>query len=348
MGRTGTIRFITRKWPPAVGGMETYSVRLVEELRQRVPVEAITLPGRASGAPPTTLALIRFGLRVAFKLFFSSEAHIVHAADIAIWPLAWIAQIRHSRSRIIISAHGSDLSFADRPGYRPKLYRAYVRLGASVLGQAQVIANSNYVGGLARRAGFKRVTVVPLATDLHCTTAGSRSHLMYAGRITREKGLRFLVEQVLPHLPADVRLRVAGTVWEESERSILQHPQVDYLGVLSPEQLAAEFASAVAVLVPTRTYEGFGLVAIEAAACGAWVIASNHSGLSEVVQPPIGTTVDVDGALAWADAIQSALSVTNAVQESRSEAAREEVDRHYRWSRVADETMAIYKDVRTT
>jgi phosphatidylinositol alpha-1,6-mannosyltransferase len=340
------IRFITRKWPPAVGGMETYSIRLTEELRKRSPVEIIALPGRESGRPPTALALIGFGLRTSMRLLAAPEARIVHVADLASWPFAWIAKVRHPRSLTVLSAHGSDLSFADRPGWRSKLYRAYVRTGAAALKHACVIANSNYIAELARKTGFERVSIVPLATDFGCKAGGERRHLLYAGRITREKGLRFLVEQVLPRLPSDVRLRVAGAVWEKSERSVLDHPQVDYLGVLSPQQLANEFGDAAVVLIPTRTYEGFGLVAIEAAACGAWVIASNHSGLTDVVQPPIGIAVDPNNAGEWVDAIKSALSISAKERAARSQAARAKVDRSYRWSRVAEATLAIYEEDR--
>jgi len=254
--------------------------------------------------------------------------------------------VRHPHSRLVLSAHGSDLSFAERPGWRSKLYRAYVRTGAAAVRHAHVIANSNYIAELARKAGFERVSIVPLATDFRCASGGEQSHLLYAGRITGEKGLRFLVEEVLPRLPIEVRLRVAGAVWEKSERSVLDHPQVDYLGVLSPQQLANEFGDAAVVLIPTRTYEGFGLVAIEAGACGAWVIASNHSGLADVVEPPIGIAVAPDNAEAWVHAIESALSLSAKERAANSQAARAKVDRCYRWPRVAEATLAIYEEDR--
>jgi glycosyltransferase involved in cell wall biosynthesis len=337
------VRFITRKWPPAVGGMETYSVKIVEGLRERGAVDLIALPGRNSGREPTTLALLGFGLRAALKLLLAPEARVVHVADLASWPLAWMASVRHRRSGIVISAHGSDLSFADRPGWRSRLYRAYLRMGAARLGRAHIIANSHYIAGLVGRAGFANVSVVPLATDLSLKQAGARQHLLYAGRISRAKGLRFLVEQVVPLLPGDVRLRVAGAVWEESERPLLCDARVEHLGVLSADQLAEEFGRAAAVLIPTRESEGFGLVAIEAAACGTWVIASDHSGLAEIARAPIGVAVDADDPQAWAAAIRSALSKTEEARNADTEAARAEIDRRYRWPRVIDDTLAIYE-----
>jgi glycosyltransferase involved in cell wall biosynthesis len=336
------IRFITRKWPPAVGGMETYSAKIAEGLRTSGSVEIIALPGRRSGREPTRFALIVFGITTALRLLLSREARAVHVADLASWPLAWIASVRHPSSRIVISAHGSDISYCERRTWRGGLYRAYLRLGAAKLKRAHIIANSNYIAGLARSAGFGQVSVVPLATDLRANGSAERRHLLYAGRISRAKGLRFIVEKVLPLLPAEVRLRVAGSLWEKSERPMLYAPRVDYLGVLSPNELAKELGRAAAVVIPTRECEGFGLVAIEAAACGAWVIASKHSGLTDVVKPPIGVAVDANDPEEWAIAIRSVLSQGDDARQAAADAARREVNRSYRWARVIEQTLAIY------
>lgn len=340
----GKVRFITRKWPPAVGGMETYGLKLAEGLSRHHSVEIIALPGRNSGREPTSLALLGFGLVTALRLLVSREAHVVHVADLASWPFAWIASVRHPQSRIVVSAHGSDVSFASRAGWRGALYRAYLGAGARGLKRARIIANSNYIAGLARRAGFERVSVVPLATDLSAHGSAQREGLLYAGRISKAKGLRFLVERVMPLLAKDIRFRVAGAVWEESERELLTNPRLDYLGILSQQELAEEFGRSVAVLIPTRDSEGFGLVAIEAAACGARVIASNHSGLTEVVTSPIGVAVGADDPEGWAAAIRSALAKSDDIRRMDSLAAKAEVDRRYRWPRVIDETIAIYEE----
>ena len=340
--RSPDVRFISRKWPPAVGGMETYSERLTAELGKRTSLDLIVLPGRRSGEAPTALAMIGFALRTAGKLISRPQARIVHVGDLASWPFGWVASCRHPRSRIVISAHGSDVSFAQRRGWRATLYRHYLRLGARLLDGAHVIANSSYVAGLAEASGFRRVSIIPLATDLGANSDQPRSGLLYAGRISRAKGLRFLVEDVLPLLPQDVILRVAGTVWEERELELLSNPRVDYLGVLSPSQLAGEYGAAAAVLIPTRESEGFGLVAVEAAACGAFVIASRHSGLQDIVRPPIGICVPANGPAEWAAAIEGALAMTPGDRVEQAARSRAIVAEKYRWSQVADATWAIY------
>lgn len=336
------IRFITRKWPPAVGGMETYCVRLTEELARRSSVDVVALPGRPCGRAPGVAAILAFGARAVARLMSSPEARVVHVGDLASWPLAWVASARHSRSRIIISAHGSDVSVAQRRGWRAWVYRKYLQLGGAALRKARVIANSTYVASLAQRAGFNDVRIVPLGTDLGAAPATDRQHLLYAGRISRAKGLRFIVEDVLPLLPESTRLRVAGTLWEARERPLLSHSAVDYLGVLSPDDLAAEYARSAAVLVPTRESEGFGLAAIEAAACGGFVIASDHSGLADLVLPPIGLAVNANDPREWASAIRRALAMSEEERAQQAGAARALVDRKYRWAHVAEATRAAY------
>lgn len=338
-----SVLLVTRKWPPAIGGMETYSVKLAEGLRERCAVETIALPGRQTGREPGLVSLLTFGMTTSLRLLKARPVDVVHVTDLASWPFAWIASARHPHSRICLSAHGSDSNLAYRGGTKGTLYRAYLRLGAALLARASVIANSKYIAEQVRGVGFGSVHVVPLGTDISEPGQGERSNLLYAGRISRPKGLRFLVDELLPKLAPDTRLRVAGTVWDESERPLLSHPRVDYLGPLPQPALAREMASCASVLIPTRESEGFGLVAIEAAACGAWVIASNHSGLAEVVTGPVGDAVDPRDADAWADAVKRALARKRADASSVSAAAQAHVDTFYRWPRVVADTLAIYE-----
>ena len=339
------IRFITRKWAPAVGGMETYSLRLTERLREERELEVISLPGRADGRAPSALSILGFGLATAGRLLASPPARVVHVADVASWPLAWLASLRHAGSRIVLSAHGSDLSYAKRDGWRPRLYAAYLSLGARCLSRARLIANSDWIAGLARDAGFGNVSTVHLATDLARSgeTGAHNGALLFAGRITPSKGLSFLVEQVLPLLPNPPRLRVAGTVWDEEEAKVLSSPLVDYLGSLPPEKLAEEYESALCTLVPSLAPEGFGLTAVEAVACGGVVVAAGHSGLAEAVIPGSGFLADVAQPEEWAARIAEIMA-WSADERSRFVArSQRQARERYDWGRVTRETLGVYE-----
>src|SRR5262245_53736654 len=97
------VLFITRKWPPAVGGMEVYSRELVRELRDRVELDLRVLPGQANGSPPSGWALVNFALKTAGRLIASrAQWDVVHGGDLAIWPLVWLATLRRRNRRCVI------------------------------------------------------------------------------------------------------------------------------------------------------------------------------------------------------------------------------------------------------
>ena len=338
-----SVRFVTRKFPPAMGGMETYCARLVEHLGSRVNLDLVALPGRPDGSAPGALRLLGFGAATAFRLLVSPSRDVVHVADMASWPLAWIAALRGRGQRIVLSAHGSDVSYSTRGHWRGRLYGVYLRLGARMLGNARIIANSRFVAETAAAHGFRNVAVVAPGTSLAppADSAAMHDSLLFAGRIMRGKGLRFLVEEVLPLLPYPPRLRVAGTIWDQDEAEALASPLVDYLGPLDPQSLAREYAGALAVVVPTIIPEGFGLVAAEGAACGGLVLASDHSGLRDAVLPGHGILVG-PSAQDWADAIEMVRAIPPSERADRRLAASAAALRHFSWERVAGETVAIY------
>ncbi len=336
--------FITRKWAPAVGGMETYCIQLVERLREKRHLELVALPGRTNGRSPSILSLLTFGATTFVRLLLRRSAHIVHVADMASWPLAWAAKLGSFRAAIVLSAHGTDLSYASRPGWRATAYGAYLQLGAKLLPRAHIIANSSWVAGLARESGFANVSIVHMGTTFAppATPLKTNGSLLFAGRILRGKGLRFLVEEVLPALRTPIKLRVAGPIWDEEEARYLSSPNVEWLGSLSPTRLAQEYASATVVTVPSILPEGFGLVAAEAAAAGGVVVAADHSGLAEAVTPETGFLVPSRDPYAWALRIDDIRGWSELKRQRFIARSTEAARQCYSWEQSAAETDAIY------
>jgi glycosyltransferase involved in cell wall biosynthesis len=342
------IRFITRKWSPAVGGIETYCVRLCTELAKRNHLDIIALPGKENGDAPGTWQMLTFGLGTALRLLFTRPARIVHIGDISIWPLGWLAQLRHRNIKIILSAHGSDLSFAGRKGLAAKLYGFYIGLGARLLGKATVIANSDWIASLATKTGFNTVITVALATDIKAPDEQEfipgkhNGQLFFAGRIVKSKGLSHLVNTVLPLLHQPLKIRVAGTIWDEEEALILKNPHVEYLGVLQPEALASEYANALCVVVPSVRPEGFRLVAAEASAAGGLVLAANHSGLAQTCTADVGFVADIQDPEAWARQLDTFANWTLEQRSTFIRRSQKVAQQRFSWARVAAETQKAY------
>lgn len=350
--RSNSLMFVTRKWPPAMGGMETYCFKLVEELRKRHPVELMALPGSADGSVPTAAQMLRFGLTTAFRLLFGrSLPDLIHVGDMASWPFALLAKLRQPSIRVVLSAHGTDVGYGRRSGWRGWFYRSYLRAGAAILGSAKVVANSEATAEASRQAGFRDISVVPLASDFRAPPPplpDAGSNLLFAGRLIRRKGLSWFVENVLPQLPNDIRLEVAGSLWSEEEAAALNDERVIYLGVLGQPELAAAYARALCVVIPNiemanGEFEGFGLVAVEAAAAGGVVLASDTGGLQSAVRDGVTGFLEKSGnAAAWSANIIEIRNWDPARRRAFIAASLAEVRNHFSWDRVARETEAIY------
>jgi glycosyltransferase involved in cell wall biosynthesis len=343
--------FITRKWPPAVGGMETYCVELCERLAHSVDLRVEALRGRADGSTPTAVSLIGFGLRTAWRLLTSAARFdVAHGSDMAIWPLIWLAGVRRPGARLVLSAHGTDVSLGTRRGAVASAYGAYLRLSARLLSRATVLANSEATAALVRRFGFSNIRVVRLAASQIADGAPdlSEPYVLFVGRLTASKGCGWFVREVLPKLAPEVRLKVAGTIIHASERRMLDHPRVDYLGPRFGQELAALRRNALAVVVPNltggpETFEGFGLAATEAAAAGAVVIAARAHGIVDAVIEDVTGFLEAPGdAEAWAARIAIIATWTPAMRVGFVEQAKAAVAEHYSWDRVARETLDVY------
>ena len=342
--------FLSRKWPPAVGGMETYALRLSEELDQHTELVRIVLPGRDNGQPPTAGSIAVFGITsLLTRLMRHRDADIIHVADMASWPLA----IAPGKAAVVLSAHGTDVAYPLRGTFRGHLYGAYLRLGARLLGRALVIANSTATEAAAKDLGFNRTCVIPLATDFtRQDVAPDTDRLLFSGRLTPRKGLKWFVDNVLDQLPARIQLDVAGTIWDQVEARALDHPRVHHMGHLDQKDMARAYARALAVIVPnipvpTREFEGFGLVAVEAAAAGGVVLASDDGGLIEAVRNgETGITLPAGNAVAWVDAIGQVMAWTDDERHSFTAQASATATQYYGWDRVGRDTLKAYERAR--
>jgi glycosyltransferase involved in cell wall biosynthesis len=335
--------FITRKWAPAVGGMETWSIRMAEALARLCALEPIALPGKDDGMPPSAFSLLAFPFTVIRRLFaLPVRPDAALLGDMAIWPLALVAMLRGAR-RIAIAAHGTDVAYHRRGGIRGHLYGAYLRLGARLLRNTLIIANSRATAEVLCETGWHNSAIVPLATDIVAPPPDGthNGRLLFAGRLIERKGCGWFIREVLPLLPAHITLDIAGTGWNETERAMLDNPRVHFLGALQGEALIRAYRDALAVVIPNipmanGEYEGFGLVAPEAAAAGGMVLAADCDGLRDaVIDGVTGRLLPPADAPAWAAAVVDAArqSIEERAEQSAAslqlEASRAENTHYY-------------------
>ncbi|MFD6067350.1 glycosyltransferase [Amycolatopsis lurida] len=237
-----------------------------------------------------------------------------------------------------------------------------IRLERMIAKQAdRVIATcSDEVFELARMGlPRSRASVVPCGVDLteftpdgECAPHTARQRIVSVGRLVPRKGFDLAIA-ALPSLP-DTELVIAGgpdsgPLDEAPEvrrlRKIADQAgvadRVHLPGLVSRENMPALLRSADAV-VCTPWYEPFGIVPLEAMACGVPVVATAVGGLTDtVVDGVTGLLVPPRNPKDLAGALRRLLNDASA-RESFGIAGTDRVRARYSWDRVAADTLRAY------
>jgi len=177
-------------------------------------------------------------------------------------------------------------------------------------------------------------------------------HLVFVGRSDdANKGARYLLEalDILKDevdfrltLVDDVKQRlrlVPRLVWEFGLSS-----RVDFSGWVSTEELARLYNEAEVVVSPSL-YEGFGLPAAEAMACGTPVVATGAGAFPELIEDgATGVLVPARDVQALAEALRRLLA-DPARARTMGAAARQRVAERFTWRRAAEKLVQLYEEV---
>ena len=120
-------------------------------------------------------------------------------------------------------------------------------------------------------------------------------------------------------------------------RPLLAKPHVEYVGEIADEQKAEFLSRAVALIVPIDWPEPFGLVMIEAMACGAPVIAFNRGAVPELIEDGV-TGFVVEDEMSAAGALRHISRLSRTVIRKRFE-------ERFTARRMAREYLALYRDL---
>jgi glycosyltransferase involved in cell wall biosynthesis len=162
------------------------------------------------------------------------------------------------------------------------------------------------------------------------------------------KGLTYLLQAVAEiRQRRPIRLVVIGQpkpkgAIERLVRQLGLAPQVTFTGRISNAAFVRQYARARIAVVPS-VYEGFGLPAGEAMACGVPVIATTGGALPEVVGDA-GVLVPPRDAPALAAAIEDLLD-NPAKAAAIGQQGYERVQTHFTWRRAAEKTVSVYREV---
>lgn len=155
----------------------------------------------------------------------------------------------------------------------------------------------------------------------------ARPYFLYAGRLEKLKGVQDLIELFTREHAAELVVAGDGRYASELRRMAADLPHVRFLGPLHPSELRRLYRSAVALLVPSRCYESFGLTPIEAFQQGCPAIVRHHGALPELIdQSGAGFTFETMEECA---ASMRRLLTTEGLRDNLGESGRRAVHRHW-------------------
>ena len=168
--------------------------------------------------------------------------------------------------------------------------------------------------------------------------------LLYVGRLGARKGLGLAFQALARLNDPNIEFLIAGTGRHEERLRTLAAKlgvadQIRFLGYVSDEELPVLYSSADVFVLPSR-YEGFGLVLLEAMACGTPVIGTDVGGIPTVIEHDrTGLQVQREPQ-ELANAIQSVVSDRSHQEEMAEAAYRKAVDTS--WRAVVTDLETVY------
>ena len=370
------ILLITRNFPPVWGGMERLNWHIADELARHGAVQVIAPAGAASTALPATVTVTEIPLNPVPRCLAAALRHGVSIARA--WrpdwvlagsgltaPVAWMAA-RSCGARAAAYVHGLDLA-VPHPLYRA-LWLPALRRMDRVIANSAATARLGHIAGIApERTGIVHPGVRLPAPDPQARARFRAAHglgdgpvLLSVGRLTARKGLREFVSDVLPLIAAEcpaARLVVVGdaptnALYSESQTKfdiLAAADKVDvgnhliFLGTIDDANLAAAYLAADVYIFPVRYLpnnpEGFGMVAIEAAAHGLATVAYGTGGVVDAVSEGVsGRLIEPHDGAAFAEAVLRLLA------EPLPRAQIQDFAAAFAWERFGERLFAMLSD----
>lgn len=340
------ILFLSRNYPPQIGGLEAYSYNLIKHVGRHHAVSKIVL-----GKPRKHLSwFIPYAMLKAVHVIKEEDICRVHVCD---GLLATVGLLLKSFLPVTVSVtvHGLDITFKNG------LYQAIIPHCVARLDKIICVSRHTRNECVQRGIPAAKTWVIPnginpadfqisesrkacrieLGDKLGMRLEG-RKILITVGRLVPRKGVAWFVQEVVPRLDDSYLYLIVGDgpdfapISALVEELHLSH-RVFLLGrVIAEIRNRLLHASDVFIMpnVDVRSdVEGFGIAAIEAGCCGLPVIASDLQGLKDaVIHGRTGFLVEAGNMKAFLDGIQK--------MDLDREAVRSLVVETFDWEKVSE------------
>jgi glycosyltransferase involved in cell wall biosynthesis len=359
-------------FPDQPGGLNRYFTGLCRALDNRSGGWRAVVTGPAATPPasvliagsvdePSALRILRYA-RAAIREASAASVIDAHFAFYALLPTL----VSRLRKPLVVHFHGpwAEESAAAGQGSALAIRVKHAIERAVYMRAARLVVLSGaFKRSLVERYGVSpwKVEVLPPGVELERFVPGDRAQARAVLDIDERAWIAVAVRRLVPRMGLDVLL----DAWVEAgggldgallvlagdgpERAALEERanalglggQVRFLGRISDAKLVALYQAADVCVVPSVALEGFGLVVLEALACGTPVIASDTGGLPEAL-----AGLDPSLIVPAGDRVALTARLQEAYWSDRWLPSRDACRRYaetFSWNRAAERTLEVYR-----
>lgn len=333
----------------SVGGIERYCERFVKafEIYSNIAVTWFHTNTSWKNQGKTRYAIkllhsLKNILAEIKKLNFREDIIWVQYGNAIDLIVLWIVRLKFKGTVICTSHVGFQWKHMEHPLLR--------KLSAKILNRTQIVCVlSENQNEELRRMGLEKIrtitTLLPIwINNPQNASMSKRNGLLFAGRVTQEKGIKDLLtayEIALPNIPQDTILNIAGggseTLIDEYKQSLARldiASSVLFHGPLDENMLLKLMMDCKVFVYPSYA-DAFPLSILEAIAAGMIIIAYNLPGTSEILKKYkciAVTKADIQG---LSNAIVAALNSQNMLLYA------EQLRKDYSWENVVEQYIGI-------
>ena len=348
------ILFITRKYPPSVGGMQRQSFELTTSIKKLAEAYIISWGNSQVFLPLFLLSAFFRGCCV----FLTKNIELIHLGDALLSPLGYVLRSIF-KIPVVATVHGRDIVFPF------KLYQMVVPWFLKRLDKIICISEQTREQVLTRAIPLEKTVVITNGISIENHRFGIRSNfhidsvekiinqsldgktvLLTVGRLVKRKGVNYFIRQVFPRVletETKVIYFIVGkgpyrSVIEQSVRELNLQDRVFFFGQVDKELLDTVYAVADIFVMPNipveGDMEGFGLVALEANLAGLPVVASDLEGIKDAISHgENGCLIEYNNTEKFVSTISDLIRDPSR-RKKFGKKAREFVISHYSWYRI--------------
>lgn len=350
------VLFISRAYPPTIGGIEKHNAEIAQALSK---IANVSLIANYRGKKFLPLFLPIALIKALMQLH---RVDVVLLGDGVLAVLGYFIK-KFTSIPVVSVVHGLDLTFSS------KIYQHFwIKRFLPALDSYIAVGNETIRQGVQRGLPQSKFVFIGNGVNAEVDTHSYSHHdlevlaqqalpkhvLLTLGRQVKRKGVAWFVNEVMPILPADVCYLIAGDGKEMSaiKNAIINKnlaSRVICLGQVSEKQKQILLSAADIFIQPNIAVEGdmegFGIVVLEAAILGCFVVASDIEGLKDAIcHGKNGLLIPSQDALAYQSALLHLLG-DKAALHKRALAAKQYVQTQCTWSSVAATYLLVLQSV---